>query len=186
MTSCRGRRAEAGGNRQSPRRRKKTPIAIFISRKEKKIYVRQDFEPLFDEAVTIDQPDRPLGTHVFTAMEFPATTTRHCAGTSCRCPASRRKPSATPRDDRRSAKYRRGEDRAKRREARRTAAAGDAAAGARPHRNPAGRDRSHLANDRSRLLADRVGPGSRRGNRRGHRFYRRHALTPASPRCKVG
>jgi hypothetical protein len=49
---------------------KKTPIAIFISRKEKKIYVRQDFEPLFDAAVTIEQPDRPLGTHVFTAMNF--------------------------------------------------------------------------------------------------------------------
>jgi len=49
---------------------KKTPIAIFISRKEKKIFVRQDFEPLFDSAVTIDQPDRPLGTHLFTAMDL--------------------------------------------------------------------------------------------------------------------
>ena len=49
---------------------KKTPIAIFISRKEKKIYVRQDFEPLFDAAITIEHPDQPLGTHVFTAMEF--------------------------------------------------------------------------------------------------------------------
>ena len=49
---------------------KKTPIAIFISRKEKKIYVRQDFEPLFDAAVTIADPDKPLGTHVFTAMAF--------------------------------------------------------------------------------------------------------------------
>jgi L,D-transpeptidase catalytic domain len=49
---------------------KKTPIAIFISRKEKKIYVRQDFEPVFEEAITIAQPDQPMGTHVFTAMEF--------------------------------------------------------------------------------------------------------------------
>ena len=49
---------------------KRTPIAIFISRKEKKIYVRQDFEPLFDAAITIERPDQPLGTHVFTAMEF--------------------------------------------------------------------------------------------------------------------
>jgi hypothetical protein len=49
---------------------KKTPIAIFISRKEKKIYVRQDFEPLFDAAVVIANPDQPLGTHVFTALEF--------------------------------------------------------------------------------------------------------------------
>jgi hypothetical protein len=49
---------------------KKTPIAIFISRKEKKIYVRQDFEPLFDAAVAIANPDQLLGTHVFTALDF--------------------------------------------------------------------------------------------------------------------
>jgi L,D-transpeptidase catalytic domain len=49
---------------------KKTPIAIFISRKEKKIYVRQDFEPIFSAAITIDQPEKPLGTHVFTAMNY--------------------------------------------------------------------------------------------------------------------
>jgi L,D-transpeptidase catalytic domain len=49
---------------------KRTPIAIFISRKEKKIYVRQDFEPIFNAAITIDQPEKPLGTHVFTAMNY--------------------------------------------------------------------------------------------------------------------
>ena len=49
---------------------KKTPIAIFISRKEKKIYVRQDFEPLFAAAIGIAHPDQPLGTHVFTALDF--------------------------------------------------------------------------------------------------------------------
>jgi L,D-transpeptidase catalytic domain len=45
------------------------PIAIFVSRKEKKIFVRQHFTPLFDAAITIDRPDQPLGTHVFTAMD---------------------------------------------------------------------------------------------------------------------
>ena len=49
---------------------KKAPIAIFVSRKTSKIYVRQNFEPVFEAAVTIEQPDRPLGTHVFTAMQF--------------------------------------------------------------------------------------------------------------------
>ena len=48
----------------------KAPIAIFISRKEKKIYVRQDFTPLFQAPVTIADPDKPLGTHVFTALGF--------------------------------------------------------------------------------------------------------------------
>jgi lipoprotein-anchoring transpeptidase ErfK/SrfK len=41
-------------------------IAVFISRKDSKIYVRQNFAPLFDAPVTIASSDRPLGTHVFT------------------------------------------------------------------------------------------------------------------------
>jgi lipoprotein-anchoring transpeptidase ErfK/SrfK len=43
------------------------PISIFISRKDSKLYVRQDFAPLFDVPVTIAPSDRPLGTHIFTA-----------------------------------------------------------------------------------------------------------------------
>ena len=42
-------------------------IAVFISRKDSKIYVRQNFAPLFDVPVTIAPSDRPLGTHIFTA-----------------------------------------------------------------------------------------------------------------------
>ncbi|MGY8705392.1 L,D-transpeptidase [Bradyrhizobium sp. 18BD] len=42
-------------------------IAVFISRKDSKIYVRQNFAPLFEAPVTIATSDRPLGTHVFTA-----------------------------------------------------------------------------------------------------------------------
>jgi hypothetical protein len=49
---------------------KKSPIAIFVSRKERKIFVRQDFEPVFEEAITIEHPEEPLGTHVFTALEY--------------------------------------------------------------------------------------------------------------------
>jgi len=46
------------------------PIAIFVSRKEGKIYVRQNFTPLFDAPVRIEDPKQPLGTHVFTAMDY--------------------------------------------------------------------------------------------------------------------
>jgi len=42
-------------------------IAVFISRKDSKLYVRQNFEPSFQVPVTIAASDRPLGTHVFTA-----------------------------------------------------------------------------------------------------------------------
>jgi hypothetical protein len=43
-------------------------VAVFVSRKEHKLFVRQGFVPLFDMPVTIDDGDRPLGTHVFTAL----------------------------------------------------------------------------------------------------------------------
>jgi lipoprotein-anchoring transpeptidase ErfK/SrfK len=43
-------------------------IAVFVSRKDGKLYVRQNFAPLFDVPVTIAPDDRPLGTHVFTAQ----------------------------------------------------------------------------------------------------------------------
>jgi lipoprotein-anchoring transpeptidase ErfK/SrfK len=42
-------------------------IAVFVSRKDSKLYVRQNFAPLFNVPVTIAPSDRPLGTHVFTA-----------------------------------------------------------------------------------------------------------------------
>ncbi|MBR0870958.1 L,D-transpeptidase [Bradyrhizobium tropiciagri] len=42
-------------------------IAVYISRKDSKLYVRQNFAPLFEVPVTIAPSDRPLGTHVFTA-----------------------------------------------------------------------------------------------------------------------
>jgi hypothetical protein len=41
---------------------------VFVSRKDSKLYVRQNFLPLFDTPVTIAPSDRPLGTHVFTAQ----------------------------------------------------------------------------------------------------------------------
>jgi lipoprotein-anchoring transpeptidase ErfK/SrfK len=44
------------------------PISVFVSRKDSKLYVRQNFAPLFDVPVTIAPSDRPLGTHVFTAQ----------------------------------------------------------------------------------------------------------------------
>jgi hypothetical protein len=42
-------------------------IAVFISRKDSKLYVRQNFAPLFDMPIAIAASDRPLGTHIFTA-----------------------------------------------------------------------------------------------------------------------
>ena len=42
-------------------------IAVFVSRKDSRLYVRENFKPQFSVPVTIAPGDRPLGTHVFTA-----------------------------------------------------------------------------------------------------------------------
>ena len=42
-------------------------VAVLISGKDSRLYVRRNFEPMFDLAISITQPERPLGTHVFTA-----------------------------------------------------------------------------------------------------------------------
>jgi len=45
------------------------PVSVFISRKTQRLYVRRGFEPAFESEVTFLHPDRPIGTHVFTAMQ---------------------------------------------------------------------------------------------------------------------
>ena len=45
------------------------PVSVFVSRKTGKLYVRYDYEPLFEAPVAIKDPSLPLGTHVYTAME---------------------------------------------------------------------------------------------------------------------
>ena len=45
------------------------PVSVLISRKTQRLYVRRAFEPVFESPVTIADPDRPIGTHVFTAIE---------------------------------------------------------------------------------------------------------------------
>jgi hypothetical protein len=45
------------------------PVSVLISRKTQRLYVRQAFMPILESPVTIADPDRPMGTHVFTAIE---------------------------------------------------------------------------------------------------------------------
>ena len=45
------------------------PVSVFISRKTRHLYVRRAFEPILEIPVAIQEPERPIGTHVFTAME---------------------------------------------------------------------------------------------------------------------
>jgi hypothetical protein len=45
------------------------PVSVLISRKTQRLYVRRAFEPILESPVAILDADRPIGTHVFTAME---------------------------------------------------------------------------------------------------------------------
>jgi hypothetical protein len=49
--------------------RESEPVSVFISRKTQRLYVRRAFEPIMEIPITIQDADRPIGTHVFTAME---------------------------------------------------------------------------------------------------------------------
>jgi hypothetical protein len=44
------------------------PASVFISRKTQRLYVRQAFQTILDTPVAIQDPERPIGTHVFTAL----------------------------------------------------------------------------------------------------------------------
>jgi len=44
------------------------PVSVFVSRADRRIYIRQGFEPVIDLPIEIADPERPLGTHLYTAM----------------------------------------------------------------------------------------------------------------------
>jgi L,D-transpeptidase catalytic domain len=44
------------------------PVSLFISRSTQRLYVRRGFEVGYEVPVTIRNPDKPIGTHVFTAV----------------------------------------------------------------------------------------------------------------------
>lgn len=52
------------------RAQKVVPISVFVSRQLNKLFVRRGFTPLFDVPIKIRNPAEPMGTHVFSAMEF--------------------------------------------------------------------------------------------------------------------
>jgi L,D-transpeptidase catalytic domain len=57
------------------------PVSIFISRATKKLYVRRGFASTIEVPITIRDPDKPIGTHIFTAMARTDTGLRWTAVT---------------------------------------------------------------------------------------------------------
>ncbi|MGA7324135.1 MAG: L,D-transpeptidase family protein [Rhodomicrobium sp.] len=50
-----------------------SPVSVFISRKMLRLYIRKGNQPVFEGPVTIRDADKPLGTFVFTALDYTGT-----------------------------------------------------------------------------------------------------------------
>lgn len=48
------------------------PVSVLVSRADAKVYVRHMFEPVIELPITITEPRRPLGTHVYTLADIQA------------------------------------------------------------------------------------------------------------------
>ena len=46
------------------------PVTVFVSRKEGKLFVRKQFQPIFEAPVKFKNPEQAVGTHVYTAVDF--------------------------------------------------------------------------------------------------------------------
>lgn len=59
--------AAAAATAQREAERRVTPVSVLISKKDRRIYVRQGLSPLFDAPIEIREPDAPLGSHLYIA-----------------------------------------------------------------------------------------------------------------------
>lgn len=80
--------------------RRLEPVSVFISKKEGRIFVRQDWKEVYEAPVAIRDPDRPIGTHVFlavasedngSAMRWKAITMPSSGGKASKKSSSKRK-----------------------------------------------------------------------------------------------
>ena len=44
------------------------PVSVLISKKEGRVFIRQDWKEVYEAPVTFRDPDRPIGTHLFIAV----------------------------------------------------------------------------------------------------------------------
>ena len=52
------------------------PVSVFISRKTQRLYVRRNNMPVYESHVIIRNADKPIGTFVFTALDYEQGTMR--------------------------------------------------------------------------------------------------------------
>ncbi len=49
-----------------------SPVSVFISRKLQRLYIRKGKAPVFESPIAIEDPGKPIGTFVFTALSYTA------------------------------------------------------------------------------------------------------------------
>ncbi|HSR80073.1 MAG TPA: L,D-transpeptidase, partial [Hyphomicrobiaceae bacterium] len=49
---------------------KMSPVSVFISRQTQRVFVRQGFQPIFDMPVTMKDAEKPIGTYIYTALDY--------------------------------------------------------------------------------------------------------------------
>jgi hypothetical protein len=52
--------------------RRLEPVSIMFSKKEGRVFIRQDWKEVFETPITFKDPDRPIGTHLFVATNADA------------------------------------------------------------------------------------------------------------------
>jgi lipoprotein-anchoring transpeptidase ErfK/SrfK len=71
------------------------PASVYISRKTGKLYVRQNQKPILEVPVTFTSPDQPLGTHIYTALDYVNDEKTELAWNAISIPASAPKDTRT-------------------------------------------------------------------------------------------
>lgn len=62
-------RAEEVGDLIDEAERRSEQVSVLISRKEGRIFIRQAWKPVWEAPITIRDPERPIGTHIYSAVE---------------------------------------------------------------------------------------------------------------------
>jgi len=62
-------RTEDAGQLIDEAERRSEQVSVFVSRKEGRIFIRQAWKPVWEAPITIRDPERSIGTHIYSAIE---------------------------------------------------------------------------------------------------------------------
>ncbi len=178
-------RASSGRSPRKPSASGPTgPVSVFISRKDKRLYVRQAFIPLFTANVKFKDENAPFGTHVFTAYE--KEDGKSLRWTAVTLPAEAAVAETVKPTFRIDARGRRVEVPAKpSKPVEAIRGRSERGERARPHRDPGGCGRAHLLLREPRFFADRRRSRHRPRDRALYRLHRRHEEIEPGCHCRA-